>query len=120
MANKFMTDAEARLMEVIWEREAVNSTVLVAECLKRYEWKKSTTYTNLKKLTEKGFAKNSDSTVTPVVTRKQYEMMQKQAVIKKYFNNSLPQFLAAFIREEKLSKSDIDELERIIRDYREE
>lgn len=119
MANRFLTDAEKKLMKIIWEFESINSTALVEKCLHEYKWKKSTTYTNLKKLVDKGFVEKNKGTIVAKITETEYEILQKREIIKKYFTNSFPKFLATFIREEKLDKEDIEELEEIIRNYKE-
>ena len=109
-----LTETEYRLMVVIWEKQNLTSMELVNICMK-----KSTTYTMLKKLEKKGMIKNDSTVLQILVSKKEYENQEKRKVIKKYFKNSLPDFFVAFAHEKKLSKEDIDELEHIIAEYKE-
>ena len=109
-----LTNAELKTMEIIWEKGSIPSGELVKECAGRFAWKKSTTYTILKKICEKEAAVNEGTVVKPLVTEKEYY------AIERYFSGSLPQFLAAFIRKENLSRQEITELEKIIDEYKEE
>ena len=114
-----LTTAELRLMKIIWERESIGSGELVKEAAARLDWKKSTTYTILKKLIDKGVAVNEDSIVRPVVSNSEYYNGSKTAVIDKYFSGSLPEFMLTFVKEKKLSRKEVEELEKIINDYKE-
>ena len=109
----YLTKAELKLMEVIWEKGQIPSNKLVKECLERFNWKKSTTYTNLKKLVDKKMVCNSEAVITVLKSRADYENGQRKEVIKEYFSNSLPQFVLSFIK-------DIQELEKVIDEYKEE
>lgn len=114
-----LTETEYRLMVVIWEKQNLTSMELVNICITKFAWKKSTTYTMLKKLEKKGMIKNDSTVLQILVSKKEYENQEKRKVIKKYFKNSLPDFFVAFAHEKKLSKEDIDELEHIIAEYKE-
>lgn len=118
MHKYHLTKAEYNLMEIIWECEPIVSRVLVEKCAIKFEWKKSTTYTNLKKLVDKKMVLNCDSVVKSLVTKSKYETTQRKEIIKKYFSDSLPQFLLAFIQDEELSREEIQELEDIIDAYK--
>lgn len=116
-----LTSAELKLMQIIWENKTgIPSGELVKEADKRLNWKKSTTYTILKKLIEKEMVVNEESHVSFMVSNEQYYNAQKKYAFEKYFSGSLPNFLAAFIREEKVSKKELEQIERIINDYKEE
>lgn len=117
---KHLTEAELKLVSIVWELGQIASGELVKECNLRYGWKKSTTYTILKKACEKQILENKDSVVYSVISQEEYNDGQKDNVIKRYFDGSLPNFLAAFIRKEKLSRAEILELEAIIEAYKEE
>lgn len=117
---KQLTEAESKLMNIIWRENNIPSKKLVEICSEEFHWKKSTTYTMLKKLCNKNFIKNNNAIVSYKITSEDYTNMQKKHVIEKYFNNSLPSFLTAFVHEKKLSKDDIQELETIIAHYKEE
>ena len=119
MSDYRLTTAEYNLMEIIWERQPVASGELVRECAAAFDWKKSTTYTNLKKLVDKKMVSNYDAVIEVLVSKPEYEDCQKKEAIKHYFSDSLPQFLLAFIRERKLDRKEIKELEAIIDEYKE-
>ena len=111
-------DAEYRLMEIVWEKEPLSSTELYKACLPRLGWKKSTTYTVLHKLCERGFLKNEASLVTSLVKKEDVQRYESQAVVEKWFDRSLPRFVAAFLGERKLSEEEAEELKRLIDESR--
>lgn len=111
-------DAEYRLMEIVWEKEPLSSTELYKACLPRLGWKKSTTYTVLRKLCERGFLKNEASLVTSLVKKEDVQRYESQAVVEKWFDRSLPRFVAAFLGERKLSEEEAEELKRLIDESR--
>lgn len=120
MCTYHLTQAEYNLMEIIWKHQSIPSSDLVKECAVQFDWKKSTTYTNLKKLVNKKMVSNQDAIVHVLVSKPEYENCQRKEVIRHYFSDSLPQFLLAFIREQNLNKAEIKELEAIIDAYKEE
>ena len=107
-------DAEYKFVCLIWENEPVNSTELVRLCLEKLGWKKSTTYTVLRKLCERGILKNEDAVVASLVKREDVLKYESETLIEKAFNGSLPQFLTAFLGEKKLSSKEAEELKLII------
>lgn len=111
-------DAEYRLMEIVWEKEPLSSTELYKACLPRLGWKKSTTYTVLRKLCERGFLKNEASLVTSLVKKEDVQRYESQDVVEKWFDRSLPRFVAAFLGERKLSEEEAEELKRLIDESR--
>ena len=111
-------DAEYRLMEIVWEKEPLSSTELYKACLPRLGWKKSTTYTVLRKLCERDFLKNEASLVTSLVKKEDVQRYESQAVVEKWFDRSLPRFVAAFLGERKLSEEEAEELKRLIDESR--
>ena len=111
-------DAEYRLMEIVWEKEPLSSTELYKACLPRLGWKKSTTYTVLRKLCERGFLKNEASLVTSLVKKEDVQRYGSQAGVEKWFDRSLPRFVAAFLGERKLSEEGAEELKRLIDESR--
>ena len=111
-------DAEYRLMEIVWEKEPLSSTELYKACLPRLGWKKSTTYTVLRKLCERGSLKNEASLVTSLVKKEDVQRYESQAVVEKWFDRSLPRFVAAFLGERKLSEEEAEELKRLIDESR--
>ena len=109
-----LCDSDYRFMSVVWESEPVGSGQLVRLCQDRLGWKKSTTYTVLKKLCDRGFLKNEGSVVSALVPREQVEVFESGYVVDRSFGGSLPAFVAAFLRERKLSPQEADELRRML------
>jgi Penicillinase repressor. len=107
-------DAEYKFVSIIWDNEPINSTELVKLCADKLGWKKSTTYTVLKKLCERGILQNRDATVTSLVKREDVQRYESRAVLEKTFDGSLPKFLTAFLSGRKLSEQEAEELKRII------
>lgn len=109
-----MGAVETRFAELIWDNEPINSGELVKLAQKELEWKKSTTYTVIKKLCSKGIMKNENSMVSSLLSREQYFARQSRQFVAETFEGSLPRFLAAFTREEKLSTEEILQIRRLI------
>lgn len=107
-------DAEYRLMNLVWEGEPINSTALSKLCLERFGWKKSTTFNLVRKLTERGFLKNENATVTALVGREDVRQYESESVVARSFNGSLPAFVAAFLKGRKLSVAETEALRRMI------
>jgi BlaI family penicillinase repressor len=107
-------DAEYKFVSIIWDNEPINSTELVKLCADKLGWKKSTTYTVLKKLCERGILQNKDATVTSLVKREDVQRYESRAVLEKTFDGSLPKFLTVFLSGRKLSEQEAEELKRII------
>jgi predicted transcriptional regulator len=107
-------DAEYRLAGIIWELEPINSTELVKVCQARLGWKKSTTYTMLKRLCERIVLKNENAVVTALVKREQVQKYESDALLNRAFDGSLPAFIAAFLRDRRLSASEAEELHKMI------
>lgn len=107
-------DAESKFLDIIWELEPINSTELTKACLEKLGWKKSTTYTMIRKLASKGVLKNENAIVTSLVNKEQVQKYESEAVLEKTFDNSLPTFIAAFLKDKKLSKKEADEIKKMI------
>jgi predicted transcriptional regulator len=114
MENLKLFDAEYRFMNVLWEHEPVNSTELVRLCLDRFEWKKSTTYSMIKRLSERSVLKNENAIVMALVKKEDVQKYESEVLFEKTFDNSLPVFLTAFLRDKKLSKSESEKLKKMI------
>ena len=106
--------------ELIWAREPIGSGELVKLCSEKFEWKKSTTYTVLRKLYEKGIMKNEDGVVSSVVSREAFYAAKSGQFVDETFKGSLPAFIAAFASGKKLSRKEVDEIQQMIDDFREE
>ena len=107
-------DAEYRLMEIVWELEPLSSTELYKACLPRLGWKKSTTYTVLKRLSQRGIVQNQGGVVTSCISREDFYAAQSEQFVTETFSGSLPAFLAAFTTRKKLSEDEIDQLQSLI------
>lgn len=107
-------DAEYKFACLVWEHEPINSTELVKLSQKILGWKKSTTYTVLRKLCQRGILSNEDAFVTAIVKRADAQKHESRTVVAKAFDGSLPQFLTAFLGDKKLSSKEAEELKRII------
>jgi predicted transcriptional regulator len=107
-------DAEYKFLDIIWKIEPINSTQLMKICLEKLGWKKSTTYTVLNKLCERGILQNETAVVTALVKREQVQKYESEVLLDKSFDGSLPIFLATFLKDKKISKTEAEELKRMI------
>ena len=105
---------EARFADIIWEQEPLTSTELVKLAAQELNWKKSTTYTILKRLCERGLFRNQDGTVTSLLSREEFYAVQSERFVEETFDGSLPAFLAAFTARKKLSDEEISQLQKLI------
>lgn len=105
---------ETQFAELIWAREPIASGELVKLCEKKLNWKKSTTYTVLKKLCERGIFQNNDGVVTSLLTKDEFNAVQSEQFVEDTFEGSLPAFLAAFTSRKALSKDEVEEIRRLI------
>ena len=105
-------DAEYRLMEILWELEPINSTKLVGVCRETLGWNKSTTYTVLRKICQKGAAKNENATVTTLITREQAIREQGEELVAKV--GGMMSFFTAFFNGRKLTAQEAEELKELI------
>ncbi len=119
METYHLSDSEYRFMQVVWDAEPVGSGELVALCREKLGWKKSTTYTVLKKLGERGLVQNEESVVTALASRETVTAEAAEAFVDKTFNGSLPGFLAAFMGGRKLTERESEDLKRLIDQYQE-
>ena len=111
---------ESRFAEIIWSHEPLSSGDLVKLCLAELGWKKSTTYTVLRKLCDRGIFQNNDGEVTSLLSRDELHSLQSRQFVEEAFNHSLPAFLNAFIGGKGISAEEAEELKAIIDRYREE
>ena len=107
-------EVQMKFAELIWENEPIGSGDLVKLCSEKFEWKKSTTYTVLKKLCEKGLFQNVDGVVSSKISKEDFYSQKSEEFVEEAFGGSLPAFLAAFTSHQKLSKKDIAEIRNII------
>ena len=107
-------ESEYRFCQILWEREPVKSTELVKLCKEKLGWSKATTYTVIKRLTERGVVKSEDAVVSSLVSREEAENARIDALVEDTFGGSLPAFVAAFSRNKKLSAVEAEALRKLI------
>lgn len=107
-------DAEYKFMNVIWQHEPLTSTELSKLCQQELGWKKSTTYNMIRKLAERGIVQNKQAVVTSLIKREQAQQYESEVLLEKAFDSSLPSFIAAFLKDKKLSKAEADEIVKMI------
>lgn len=112
-------EMETKFAELIWENAPVPSGELVRLCESGFHWKKSTTYTMLKRLCERGIFQNTQGVVTAVLSKEDFAATQSESFVEETFSGSLPQFLAAFTRRKKLSPEEVGEIQKFIDQYQE-
>ena len=118
MADLKLGAIESRFAEIIWENEPLTTGQLINLCAQELQWKRTTTYTVLKKLCEKGLFRTENSVVTAIISKKEFEAMQSEQFVEENFKGSLPAFLAAFGSRKRLSDSEIDEMKMLIEKMR--
>lgn len=111
-------EVEAAFAALIWDNEPLSTARLVELCGEKLSWKKSTTYTVLRRLCQRGIFQNEGGIVTSLISREEFAALQSQEFVNQTFDGSLPQFLAAFTRQKKLSREEIDQLQRFIDENR--
>ncbi len=111
-------ESEYQFCLILWEHEPVKSTELVRLCRERLQWKSSTTYTVIKRLSERGVLKNENTIVTSLVSREQVQAAEIDEFLEKRFDGSLPAFMAAFTRQQQLSPEEIDTIQAMIDHFR--
>ena len=114
-----LTETEEKFAELIWQNVPIGSGDLVKLCEKEMNWKKSTTYTVLKKLCEKGIFQNENAVVSSLISKNEYYAKQSIRFVEDTFGGSLPKFLTAFIGGRKLSKHQAEELKKLIDEHEE-
>lgn len=119
MDNLRLAEGEYRFACIVWDNEPLPSGKLVELCRKQLGWKKSTTYTVLKKLVDRGVLRNENAVVTAAVPKEEVLREESRAVVERTFEGSLPSFLAHFMGGRTISDAEADELKAIIDRYRE-
>ena len=120
MDGKRLGAVELRFAELVWDNAPIASPALVKLCAAELGWKKSTTYTVLKKLCGRGLFENDGGTARVRTTRAAYDSAQSMLFVEEAFSGSLPAFLAAFTAGKPLSPQEVDEIQRMIDDFRKE
>lgn len=119
MKDLKLTDSELKVMKIVWENQPLVSGNLVKMCAEEIGWKKSTTYTVLKRLCEKQALSNDNSNITPLISQYEVNLFQSNQVVSQNFDGSLPNFLTAFMQGKKLSAKEAERLKQLIDSYKE-
>lgn len=110
---------EKRFADIIWQNEPLSSGELVKLCEKELAWKKSTTYTVLKKLCEKGIFHNEKGIVTSLISKEELNSRQSEQFVEENFKGSLPAFIAAFTKRKEISQKDMNEIRKMLDSFEE-
>ncbi len=113
-------ESEYRFCLILWENEPISSKELVKLCGERLGWKPTTTYTVIKRLSERGVLKNENSVVTSLISKDAIQAAEIDELVEKKFEGSLPAFVAAFTKHRKISEKEIDAVQKMIDRYRRE
>lgn len=117
MGDCQMGAIEARFADIIWENEPISSTELCKRSEELFAWKKSTAYTVLKRLCEKGIFRNSDGTVTSLISREEFYSLQSERFVEENFSGSLPAFLTSFTARKSLTSEEVAYLKKMVSEY---
>ena len=120
MSNYQLGAVEAKFADIIWQNEPISSTELSKRCEEQLQWKKSTTYTVLKRLCDKGIFQNNKGTVTSLISKQEFYSVQSEKFVEETFDGSLPAFLTAFTARKKLTPKEVAHLRRMVDEYKEE
>lgn len=112
-------ESEYRFCLILWENEPVNSTRLAALCKEQLGWSKATTYTVIRRLSERGVLKNENATVTSLVSKSDVQEAELGEFMERTFEGSIPAFIAAFSRSKKLTAQEVAQLQEMIDNYKE-
>ena len=107
-------ESEYRFCLILWENEPINSGELAKLAKEKLGWSKTTTYTVIKRLSERGVLKNENTIVTSLVSKDEAQLSELDELVKTRFEDSLPAFIAAFAKRQKMSEEEYEELKRII------
>ena len=111
-------ESEYRFCLILWEHEPIKSSELVSLCAEQLGWKPTTTYTVIKRLSERGVLKNEKTIVTSLVTKDEVQAAEINEMVERTFEGSLPAFIAAFTKHQKISEEEIDAVQKMIDCYR--
>jgi len=114
-----LSNADFRLLSIVWENEPIASPELCKRAEEKLGWKRTTTYTVLKRLCDKNLLKNENTIVTALMSREENQRTESRQVLERSFNGSLPQFIAAFLDGGKISLTEAEKIKRLIDEYRE-
>ena len=107
-------ESEYHFCEILWEHEPVSSSRLVQLCREKLEWKKSTTYTVIRRLSQRGVIRSENAIVTSLVSKEEAQAAESTAMVERRFSGSLPGFITAFTSRKPLTPDEADEIQKII------
>ncbi len=107
-------EGEYRFCLILWENEPIHSAKLAQLCNEQLGWSRTTTYTIIRRLTDRGVVKSENAIVSAVIKKEEVQLREMDEMMEKTFEGSLPAFIAAFARRQKLSDKDVEELRRLI------
>lgn len=113
-------DSEYKFCLLLWDLEPINSTKLVQVCKEKLGWSKATTYTVIRRLSERGVVKNENSIVTALVSKEDVQKARMENLMEETFQGSMPAFIAAFSRSKRLSRQEVEQLQALIDNFKEE
>lgn len=117
MNKKRLGEVESRFADIVWNNEPLKTAELIKICSEKLNWKRTTTYTVLKRLSEIGLFENVNGVVSAKMTRDEFYFKQGENLVNEAFNGSLPAFFAAFTSNKKLSREDVAEIKKLIDSY---
>ena len=120
MSDMQLGAVESKFADILWAHEPISSAEVVRLCEEELKWKKSTTFTVLRRLCEKGLFQNNKGTVTSLLSRDAFYAMQSERFVAENFDGSLPAFFAAFTARKRLTKEEAAELRRMVAEYEED
>jgi len=112
-------ESEYRFLKILWEHQPVGSAALAKLCRERLDWSRTTTYTVIRRLSDRGVVKNENAVVTALVSKEEAEKAEIEQLVEKAFDGSYPLFLAAFARGRRLSDEEAEALKRLIDERKE-
>ena len=110
-------ESEYRFCLILWENEPINSTKLARLCNEKLGWSRTTTYTVIRRLSDRGIVKNENAVVTSLVSKDEVQAAEIDELVEKTFEGSVPAFIAAFTRQKKLSREEVAEIRRMLDQY---
>ena len=113
-------ESEYRFCLLLWDNEPVNSTKLVGLCKEHLGWSKATTYTVIRRLSERGVIKNENTIVSSLISKEEAQKSRLEEMVEETFEGSMPAFIAAFSKSKKLTRSEVDQLQALIDSYQED
>ena len=114
MESPKVFESEYRFCLLLWKHEPINSTKLARICKDELGWSRTTTFTVIRRLSDRGVVKNENATVTSLISKEDIQVAQMDEMMEKTFEGSLPAFIAAFARRQKLSDDEVNEILRIV------